>query len=167
MLILYAMLIGFALDLLFGDPAWLPHPVVWMGRYISGYERRVRPLFPKTPRGELWCGALLAVSLPLLSFALARGVCLLARRLHPAAELAVQSFWCAQALAARGLACESKNVYEALRGGDLPGARKAVARTRASSGGIRSASTPRASPKRRWRPWRRTSATAWSRRCCI
>ena len=103
MLILYAMLIGFALDLLFGDPAWLPHPVVWMGRYISGYERRVRPLFPKTPRGELWSGTLLAVSLPLLSFALARGVCLLARRLHPAAELAVQSFWCAQALAARGL----------------------------------------------------------------
>ena len=128
MLILYAMLIGFALDLLFGDPAWLPHPVVWMGRYISGYERRVRPLFPKTPRGELWCGALLAVSLPLLSFALARGVCLLARRLHPAAELAVQSFWCAQALAARGLASESRSVYEALRCGDLPGARKAVAR---------------------------------------
>ena len=59
MLILYAMLIGAALDLLFGDPAWLPHPVVWMGRYISGYERRIRPLFPKTPRGELWGGALL------------------------------------------------------------------------------------------------------------
>ena len=128
MLILYAMLIGFALDLLFGDPAWLPHPVVWMGRYISGYERRVRPLFPKTPRGELWSGVLLAVSLPLLSFALAFGVCLLARRLHPAAELAVQSFWCAQALAARGLASASRSVYEALRCGDLPGARKAVAR---------------------------------------
>ena len=128
MLILYAMLIGFALDLLFGDPAWLPHPVVWMGRFITGYERRVRPLFPKTPRGELWCGVLLAVSLPLLTFAIARGVCLLARRLHPAAELAVQSFWCAQALAARGLAAESGRVYEALRRGDLPGARKAVSR---------------------------------------
>ena len=128
MLILYAMSIGFLLDLLFGDPAWLPHPVVWMGRFITVYERRVRPLFPKTPRGELWCGVLLAVSLPLLTFAIARGVCLLARRLHPAAELAVQSFWCAQALAARGLAAESGHVYEALRRGDLPGARKAVSR---------------------------------------
>ena len=23
---------GFVLDAVFGDPAWLPHPVVWMGR---------------------------------------------------------------------------------------------------------------------------------------
>ena len=59
MLILYAMLIGFALDLLFGDPVWLPHPVVGMGKLISCYERRIRPLFPTTPRGELLGGALM------------------------------------------------------------------------------------------------------------
>ena len=128
MLILYAMLIGFALDLLFGDPVWLPHPVVGMGKLISCYERRIRPLFPATPRGELLGGALLAVSLPLLSFALSFFVCLLARQIHPMAALAVQSFWCAQALAVRGLAAESRHVYDALCAGDLPGARKAVAR---------------------------------------
>ena len=33
--ILYAMLGGFALDWLFGDPAWLTHPVVIMGKAIS------------------------------------------------------------------------------------------------------------------------------------
>jgi len=128
MLILYAMLIGFALDLLFGDPAWLPHPVVGMGKLISWYERRIRPLFPATPRGELCGGALLAVLLPLLCFTLARGLCLLARRVHPGLELALQSFWCAQALAVRGLAAESRRVFDALRAGDLPGARRAVAR---------------------------------------
>ena len=128
MLILYAMLLGFTLDLLFGDPAWLPHPVVGMGKLISWYERRIRPLFPATPRGELWGGALLAVLLPLFSFALACGLCLLARRVHPVLELALQSFWCAQALAVRGLAAESRRVYNALRAGNLPGARKAVAR---------------------------------------
>lgn len=128
MLRLYAMLAGFALDLLFGDPAWLPHPVVWMGRYITRFERALRPRFPKTPRGELCCGALLAASLPLLTFALTSGACLLVRRVHPAAALALESFWCAQALAARGLASESGRVYAALRAGDLPGARAAVAR---------------------------------------
>ena len=128
MVILYAMGIGFVLDLLFGDPAWLPHPVVRMGRCITWYERRVRPLFPATPRGELWGGALLAAALPLASFALSGAACLLARRLHPAAELAVQSLWCAQALAARDLATESGRVAEALNRGDLPGARRAVAR---------------------------------------
>ena len=128
MLILYAMLAGFVLDLIFGDPAWLPHPVVAMGKLISLYERRVRPLFPATPRGELWSGALLAVSLTLLSFAVPWAVCLIARRIHPAAELAVQSFWCAQALAIRGLAVESSRVFDALIRADLPGARRAVAR---------------------------------------
>ena len=31
----YAVLGGFVLDCLFGDPAWLPHPVVYMGKAIS------------------------------------------------------------------------------------------------------------------------------------
>ena len=128
MLILYAMLLGFVLDLLFGDPDWLPHPVVAMGKAISRYERVLRPRFGRTPRGELLGGALLAVLLPPLTFGIAFCVCLLARRIHPAAEFVVQSFWCAQALAARGLATESRRVYEALHEGDLFGARKAVAR---------------------------------------
>lgn len=128
MLILYAVLLGFLLDLLFGDPAWLPHPVVFMGRYISWFERTLRPRFPETPRGELWCGAVLAASLPLLTFTLTLGAVLLSRRAGRGAELALQTLWCAQALAARGLAAESRRVYDALRTGDLSAARKAVAR---------------------------------------
>ena len=44
---------GFVLDLLFGDPAWLPHPVVYMGRAISALEQRLRARLPRTPQGEL------------------------------------------------------------------------------------------------------------------
>lgn len=128
MLILLAALLGCALDLLFGDPTWLPHPVVAMGRYIAWFERTLRPRFPKTPHGELCCGALLAASLPLMTLALTLGAVMLARRIGWAAELALQSFWCAQALAAKGLASESRRVYDALRSGDLPCARAAVAR---------------------------------------
>lgn len=128
MLILYAVLAGFALDLVFGDPAWLPHPVVIMGKYISWFERAVRPRFPKTPSGERRSGALLAASLPLLTLAVTWGACLLARRVHPYAEAALQTFWCAQALASRGLASESRRVFAALHAGDLAAARTAVAR---------------------------------------
>ncbi len=128
MLILCAMLGGFVLDRIFGDPAWLPHPVVAMGRYVARFERAVRPRLPRTPRGELWGGALLAASLPLLTLALTLGACLLARRLHWGAELALQTFWCAQALASRGLAAESGKVYQKIESDDLPGAREAVAR---------------------------------------
>ena len=37
-MVLWAVLGGFVLDALFGDPAWLPHPVVLMGRCISRLE---------------------------------------------------------------------------------------------------------------------------------
>ena len=52
-----AVLGGFVLDLLFGDPAWLPHPVVYMGKAISKLEKFLRPRLPKTPQGELLGGA--------------------------------------------------------------------------------------------------------------
>ena len=48
-----AVLGGFVLDTLFGDPAWLPHPVVLMGKAISALEKRLRARLPKTPQGEL------------------------------------------------------------------------------------------------------------------
>ena len=37
-----AVAAGFAADLAFGDPRWLPHPVVAMGRAITWAEGRLR-----------------------------------------------------------------------------------------------------------------------------
>ena len=37
-----AVAVGFAADLAFGDPRWLPHPVVAMGRAIMWAEGRLR-----------------------------------------------------------------------------------------------------------------------------
>ena len=54
--LLAAALLGFVLDLLLGDPPWMPHPVVLMGRCITALEGRLRALFPATPRGELAAG---------------------------------------------------------------------------------------------------------------
>lgn len=128
MLICWAVLGGFVLDAIFGDPAWLPHPVVLMGKAITALEKRLRTQFPKTPQGELCGGAVLAAVLPVGTFLITALVCRLAAALHPLAGLAVQMFWCAQALAAKGLAQESRNVYKELQKQDLPAARKAVAR---------------------------------------
>ena len=128
MLIFWAVLGGFLLDALFGDPAWLPHPVVLMGRCISALEKRLRTALPKTPRGELVGGAAVAAVLPLGTLAVTGLACWAAARLHPALGLALQMLWCGQALAAKGLAQESRNVYKELAKGDLPAARRAVAR---------------------------------------
>ena len=124
----YAVLGGFVLDAIFGDPAWLPHPVVYMGKAISALEKGLRTRLPKTPEGELWGGRILAFCLPVGTFALASLVCMGAAALHPLLGLAVQMFWCGQALAAKGLVQESTNVYRELTKPDLPAARIAVSR---------------------------------------
>ena len=128
MMTVWAVLGGFVLDALFGDPAWLPHPLVYMGKAISKLEKFLRPRLPKTPQGELLGGAIVAFCLPVGTFLLTGLVCWGAARLHPLLGLAVQMFWCGQALAARGLVQESTNVYKELKKPDLPGARKAVSR---------------------------------------
>ena len=128
MMTVWAVLGGFVLDAIFGDPAWLPHPVVYMGKAISRLEKFLRARLPKTPQGELLGGAVLAFCLPVGTFLVTSLVCLAAAKLSPWLSLAVQMFWCGQALAAKGLVQESTNVYAELKKGSLPAARKAVSR---------------------------------------
>ncbi|MBQ6255224.1 MAG: cobalamin biosynthesis protein, partial [Clostridia bacterium] len=37
-----SLVIGFLLDALLGDPTWLYHPVIAIGKYISFLEKRLR-----------------------------------------------------------------------------------------------------------------------------
>ena len=127
-MILMAVPTAFLLDTLFGDPTWLPHPVVFMGRCISRLEKALRAVLPKTPRGEWAGGCIVAAVLPLGTFMLTSLACAAAARLHSMLGLGLQVFWCAQALAAKGLAQESGRVYRELVKKDLSAARQAVAR---------------------------------------
>lgn len=128
MMLCAAILCGFLLDLLLADPEWMPHPVVFMGKAISALEPRLRRLFPDTPAGQFKAGVVLAALLPLGTLVLTGAVCLGTAALHPVLGFAVQTFWCWQALAVRGLAKESRNVYKKLTEGTLPQARQAVSR---------------------------------------
>lgn len=40
-LLILPLLLGWLLDFFFGDPSWLPHPVVWFGKMISWGEHRL------------------------------------------------------------------------------------------------------------------------------
>lgn len=123
-----AICLGFVLDLCLGDPAWMPHPVVLMGKAISALEKGLRKRFPNTDAGLLRAGRVLAAALPLGTLALTGFVCWAAGRLHPVLGLLVQTIWCWQALAAKGLYTESTAVQRQLEKSDLPAARKAVSR---------------------------------------
>lgn len=123
---LIALLIGFFVDLLLGDPHSIPHPVVWIGKLISAAEKLVRRLFPKTVRGENIAGGVLWVIVVLVSTAVPALLLYAAYRLHPAAGLVLESIMCWQILATRSLRDESMKVYAALQTGSLSDAQKAV-----------------------------------------
>jgi len=59
-----SLLVGWLLDLLFGDPARLPHPVVWFGKTIAFFEHRLN----KGNHRQLK-GALVAVGLIVFVYA--------------------------------------------------------------------------------------------------
>ena len=77
-MILQAVVGGFVLDALFGDPAWLPHRWCFMGRCISRLEKFLRARLPGTPQGELLGGAVTAFCLPVGTFLVTSFVCLAA-----------------------------------------------------------------------------------------
>ena len=62
-IMLASLLTGWALDIIFGDPSRLPHPVVYMGRWISMCEHRLN----RGKRKRLK-GAVFAVSSILMTF---------------------------------------------------------------------------------------------------
>ncbi len=128
MLVTYAIIAGCVLDLLLADPPFLPHPVVFMGKYISCVESFLRRCLPRGKKGELAGGGILAVSLPVLTFAVTFGICRLCFAIHPGLYAAIETFWCFQALAGRGLAQEAEAVRRVLVSGDIEGARKQVSR---------------------------------------
>jgi len=126
--IIFAAICGFGLDLLLGDPVWMPHPVVGMGRCITLLERGLRRVFPQTPWGEWTAGAVLAAALPMGTLGLSALVLRLCGRVHPALRLGLSVLWCWQCLAVRGLRDESENVYCKLTSSTLEEARRAVGR---------------------------------------
>ncbi len=115
---------GFVLDLLIGDPHWLYHPVRLIGLGISGGEKVLRALFPKTKTGELIGGAVLAVCIPALSFAVPFLLLWLAGLVSPWLRFALGAIFCYQIFAARSLRDESMRVGRALEKDGLPEARR-------------------------------------------
>ena len=121
-----ALILGFLLDLAFGDPRWLYHPIRLIGNLIAWAEKPFRAVFPKSEKGELTAGVFFAVFVVAVSTAVPALVLFLAAKLSIWLAFALEVFWSFQILAAKSLKTESMRVYEALKEGELEKARKAV-----------------------------------------
>ena len=57
-----SLLVGWLLDLLFGDPARLPHPVVWFGKAIAFFEHRLNKGSHRKLKGAMTAVFLIAAT---------------------------------------------------------------------------------------------------------
>lgn len=106
-----AMLVGFILDLLIGDPEGWTHPVIWIGKYISWMEKRLRVRGGNLRASAVW----LTASTVLLSMAVCASVLLALSRLGAVplfVGMSVISWW---TISAKCLAKEGRSVAQALR----------------------------------------------------
>lgn len=126
MLSLIALLIGFTLDLILGDPAGWPHIVCGLGKLISSFERLLRLAFPKTPKGELAAGAFLVLFMCALSLGFTIGLLCLCQLVSVYLRIAVESLLVWQCLSLKSLRKAGMAVYAHLIDKDLPAARAAV-----------------------------------------
>ena len=120
----FAMFLGFVLDLLFGDPHWLPHPIRLIGNLIASLEKLNKKELSDTKK------FLRGFAMVVIVIAWTTGVTAVilegAYGLHPAIGCAVEAIMTYQILATKCLKVESMKVCEQLQKQDLPAARKAV-----------------------------------------
>ncbi|MED9903843.1 MAG: adenosylcobinamide-phosphate synthase CbiB [Lachnospiraceae bacterium] len=116
-----AFVAGYVLDLLLGDPYWLPHPIRLIGWLITKLEKQLY-------RGKnLIRQGMILTMLVLLLTAAVSGILLIgAYVLHPVCGMLVESIMTYQILATKCLKVESMKVYNRLQNGTLEEARTAV-----------------------------------------
>jgi adenosylcobinamide-phosphate synthase len=124
---LIALIIGFCLDLILGDPHGFWHPIPLIGKLIVLGERILRAVFPKTKKGEFVAGIFLVLCVAGLSTVVPALLLYFLYQWNLYVGLLIESIFCYQLLATKSLKVESMKVYEALRKGDIKAGRNAVA----------------------------------------
>jgi adenosylcobinamide-phosphate synthase len=117
---LFVIGIAFILDLIFGDPYWLLHPVCIIGKAISALEKMLR----KIVKNELFAGTVLVLVISGLAFFVPFLILYLANTLNYYLAMGIEIYFCNQIFAVKSLKKESMKVYYPLKEGNYPEARK-------------------------------------------
>lgn len=124
--ILGALVVGYAADLILGDPHGMWHPICFIGNMISFFEKGLRRILPKTKRGEFLAGVCLVVLVLFCATAIPAVLLYICFRVHRILGFALECYMCYTILATKSLKTESMKVYRALDGEGVEAGRKAV-----------------------------------------
>lgn len=113
------ILLACLLDLALGDPRWLPHPVRWMGRYITFLENKIRQ-FARTPKAEKVGGIALFLIVVTTVFGLSWFLLQLTTHNSPLIAFILSVFLAYTTLSIKSLHHEAYGVVEALKNAPPP-----------------------------------------------
>ena len=117
---IFAFIAGFVLDLLIGDPHFIPHPIRLIGSLISFCDKRLNC------DAGYKRGMLLAFTVIFATFAMSVIIIVAAYSINLYAGIIVEAVMTWQILATKCLRVESMRVYDALRTDGVDAGRKAV-----------------------------------------
>lgn len=124
--------IAFLMDLFFGDPHWLYHPVRAIGLVITWLEKVLRKSLKISPEREAdrnkkyAAGILLVIGVLIISIIVPAMLLYFAGRIHSWLRIGLECIMCYHMLALRSLHVESMKVYYALKNQGVEEARYAV-----------------------------------------
>lgn len=129
---IFIISMAFFLDLIFGDPYGLWHPIRSIGALITKTESMMWRFF--SPDGEkekdkikkMTAGVFLVIIVIFISVAVPALLLYVAGKIHYFLKVLLSVIMCYQLLAVKSLKVESMKVYDALNNGDIHKAREAV-----------------------------------------
>ena len=129
---IFAFIAGFVLDLLIGDPHFIPHPVRLIGSFISFLDKRLNcdagynSSEKKLNLIKYKRGMILAFTVIFATFAISVIIIVAAYSINLYAGLIAEAVMTWQILATKCLRVESMRVYDALRTDGVDAGRRAV-----------------------------------------
>lgn len=118
-----ALAAGYVLDLIFGDPYWLPHPIRLIGSLAGRTEKQIRKHIKNTPGSLMAGGAVLVILVLIFSVLVPFFLLFLFYGYNFWLGFLAECIMCYQILATKCLKTESMRVYDSLKKGDLKEAR--------------------------------------------
>jgi len=118
----YILPAAFILDLIIGDPVFLPHPIRYMGSAISYLE----PRFRKLPAGQTATGFFFALFLIFFTWCIGFLIVAAARAIHPIFGFLIETILLYYCISVKSLKNAAMDVYDALQHPDLEKARQKV-----------------------------------------
>ncbi len=121
----WIIILAYLLDRCIGDPRWIPHPVIGMGKGISALERVIRSRV-RTDSGLKRAGLLFPILIAGGSFAITWGLVYVLGLIHPVIAAAAEVVLIATTIASKGLKDAGMEVYRHLKQQDWPAARRSL-----------------------------------------